>query len=106
MKYQRRPIEPGDILNANARRKGHIESVSRRLIEYYADEEKKQRRASGLCRYCYYFDTQRIGGSAITTTNCIGCNKEITFGSTCTDELCLECALEKKLCKHCNGKLD
>jgi len=93
-------------LNANARHKGHIESTSARLIAYYSDPEKKQRKANGLCRYCYYFDTARIGGAAMTTTNCRGCDKDLHFGNTCTDDLCLECSVKLKLCKHCGGKPD
>lgn len=106
MNFKRRAIETGDILNSNARRKGHIESVSAKLLAYYTDLNKKQRKAKGFCRYCHYFNKERIGGSACTTVNCRGCDKDIHFGNTCTDELCLECSIEMKLCKHCAAKID
>lgn len=106
MIHQRRPLEAGDVLNSNVRRKNHIESTAKRLVGYYADNDKKQRKSQGLCRYCYYFANDRIGGSAITRVNCRGCDKELSFGNTCTDDLCLKCSAVLKLCKHCIGRMD
>lgn len=102
----RRLWEPGDILNANARRKHHVESLSVKLLGYYSDSLRKERREAKECRYCYYVNKERVGGAAITIVNCQGCNTKMSFGNTCTDTLCETCATERKLCKRCGGKID
>lgn len=96
-----------DILNTTARNKNYIEELSGKLIQYYKDQNKKIRRNDEIqCKYCYYINTARIGGSAITTTNCRNCNEEMVFGNTCTDLFCGECGTELNLCSHCGAKLD
>lgn len=93
--------------NAKAQNKEHINNVTIKIIEYYSDPRKEHRvKVAHLCKYCYYYDTARIGGSMITTVGCGNCGKEITFGNTCTDILCDECASELKACKHCGQKID
>jgi hypothetical protein len=108
MTYKKRTWSKSDIINANFRNKEYIEKTAARLIRYYADERKSERKTKKLCRSCFYVDTGRIGGSAITTVICSaeGCDKEMTFGNTCTDIFCDECAEKQKLCKHCGAKMD
>ena len=107
MKLVARPIlGKSDILNANNRNKRRINEMTKKLLDYYADIDKKNRKEKALCRIHYYVDTSRAGCSAITTTTCRLCSKEIYFGNTCTDELCPECAKEAKLCCHCGGRMD
>lgn len=97
-----------DILNANYFRKQYVEKMTSSLIQYYSDDRVKERKAKHLCRYCFYVNTSRIGGSAITTKTCSaeGCDTEMYFGNTCTDVFCDECADKLKLCKHCGAKMD
>lgn len=86
--------------------KEHISKMTAGLIGYYADPEKRIRLNDGLCKYCYYVQTSRIGGCAITHRNCDNCGDEMVFGNTCTDVLCKKCAVEIGYCKHCGQKLD
>lgn len=44
-------------------------------------------------------------GAAITLEPCMRCGEMQTYGSTNTDALCLPCAKETGLCKHCGGDL-
>jgi len=96
-------------LDMKTRNKNHIEKTTIRLIQYYSDPNKKQRtKEEHLCKYCYYYYTDRIGGAMITTVICANenCDKELSFSNTCTDLLCDECAEKLKLCKHCGQKMD
>lgn len=86
--------------------KEHIDKLTAGLINYYSDPQKKARLAYGLCKYCFYVHNDRIGGAAITYHKCDNCGKEMNFGNTCTDNFCLECAIELKHCKHCGAKQD
>ena len=92
-----------DIKNRN---KHHVESTTLRLIEYYADKNKKDRKAKYLCRYCYYFSPDRIGGSAITNVVCACCDESMSFCNTCVDVVCSKCAGNYNICKHCSQKID
>jgi len=97
------------IENAKQRRhrnKERVNEIVAGLLGYYADPNKKARLAAALCKYCFYVHTSRIGGAAITTRKCDSCDGEMMFGSTCTDPLCLKCALELRHCKHCCQKLE
>jgi hypothetical protein len=102
----RNKFDKCDLLNANCRRKEHVDSMRTKLTNYDEDNDRKTRRSNQLCRYCYYVNRERIGGSAITVTNCRNCDKEISFANTCTDEFCPECATYLKQCKHCGGRMD
>lgn len=94
-------------LNAKTRNKMYIEKTTGKLLAYYADNEKKIRvNHIHLCKSCYYYNTDRIGGSAMTTSNCINCGQEMMFSNTCVDILCENCAKELKACKHCGQKMD
>jgi hypothetical protein len=102
-------LDANKIENAKQRKHLNKEYVNKQtagLLGYYSDPNKKVRLASGLCKYCYYIKTNRIGGAAMTSRKCDCCNEDMMFGSTCTDSLCLKCALEIKHCKHCSQKLD
>jgi hypothetical protein len=39
----------------------------------------------------------------MTTRPCAICNKDVLYGSTCTDVLCDKCAKLHDLCKHCGA---
>lgn len=68
------------------------------------DTEKQDRKKAQQCKACYYFTG--LGGAAVTNRECAGCGEDQTYGSTNTDALCLPCAAEHKLCKHCGGDLE
>ncbi len=81
------------------------ESVLAQAQKLQTDPEKAQRLAENLCKVCYY-SPPRIGGAAMTSSNCAICNKEEVYGSTNTDALCKRCAQDKHLCKRCGSDLD
>ena len=94
-------------INTKAQHKDYIDSITTKLLNYYSDPEKKNRKNNKhLCRYCFYVDTSRIGGCAMTTINCACCGREMLFANTCTDVFCDECAAELNYCKHCGVKID
>lgn len=94
-------------MNMKARHKNHVDNMSAGLIAYYSDPDKKNRtKVKGLCKYCHYVGTGRIGGAAMTRQKCATCDKDELYSSTCTDVLCLDCALVLKYCKHCGQKMD
>ncbi len=74
MEYRKMRLSESDKLNAKARNKSHIESMTHKLLLYYSDPDKKIRtKEKHECRYCYYV-ASRIGGSAITTVICANCD--------------------------------
>ena len=86
--------------------KYHIDGMRIRLEDFDRDSDKKARLEAQECKYCWYINTQRLGGAAITNTNCSVCGKEMVFGSTNVDKVCKECAKEHELCKHCGTDLN
>lgn len=80
-----------------------------RTIEYARmftdDPDKVERRKSGECPVCYYYKG-RCGGSMCTEVECSKCGKVLRSENTCVDTLCLRCAAELSLCKHCGGDID
>lgn len=106
MEIRQRKWTTEDAKNTRYRNKAYIDSSTAKLIHYYADGSKKIRKSMHICRCCFYFDTSRIGGSAITTVNCAGCDITLHFANTCTDIFCNDCAEELKMCKHCGAKMD
>ena len=80
--------------------KARLKSYTR----YFEDPDKEKRIESQECVICYYGG--KIGGAAMTNSNCICCEKQMMFGSTCVDNLCQPCAEKHGLCKHCNSTID
>ena len=85
--------------------KNHIKSIREKLVAFDTKPDEEGRSNKQECLYCYYVGTDRIGGSAYTTTTCGICGKEVTFSSTNTDVLCKECGKEHDLCKHCGSDM-
>lgn len=69
------------------------------------DSEKDVRLSKQLCISCHYI-LGRIGGAAMTQQPCACCLEGQWYGSTVTDELCLDCAKKHNLCKRCGGDID
>lgn len=77
--------------------------VITRALEAATDPHKTERLTACQCIRCYYIYPDRIGGAAMTVQPCGVCGKDVMYGSTATDVLCLPCAKEHELCKHCGG---
>lgn len=95
-----------EIINESGRRnriKNDILKVADNIIN---DPDRKNRLKKCECVICYYHSYSKVGGASITKTCCKSCNREMVFGSTCTDALCLECAKKHKLCRDCGANLD
>lgn len=92
----------GDVVYAVERARERIDHYAAYALACLRDEKRKERREAALCPLCFY-EQGRIGGCAMTTTNCSNCVKELNFSSTCTDKLCKECANNLKLCMHCGA---
>lgn len=68
------------------------------------DEDRPARVARQFCAACHY--PRRMSGQAFTNQPCACCAEPQTYSSTSTDTLCLPCAQEHSLCKHCAGDLE
>jgi hypothetical protein len=68
------------------------------------DSSEEKRLEEQECRCCFY--DSKIGGAAMTETNCSNCEKILYFESTNTDKLCEDCAKKHKLCKHCGADME
>ena len=67
------------------------------------DPDKETRKISQLCKLCYY--RSAVGGDALTISQC-PCGAMILNESTNKDELCINCAKEKNMCRHCGKEMD
>ena len=72
-------------------------------LRWMRDPEQKERRKAGECKTCYYIHHSRMGGAAMTTRPCGICHMPVTYSSTNTDKLCMDCAQTHQLCKHCGA---
>ena len=55
------------------------------------------------CDNCYIADNW--GGSAMTTSKCKVCGREVLYGSTNVDYCCKSCAETREICVHCGVPL-
>lgn len=106
MEIKRRRINSSSVYLATDLAKRRIEAAAGRSSAALIDSERDDRRAAGLCPFCYYYAIERIGGAAITRQACGTCGEVMVFGSTRTDALCLSCSRRYDLCKRCGGDLD
>lgn len=93
------------MVNASSLAKYYVEEALRRADNIRLDSDMVERLSLQECKACFYV-MGRIGGAAVTTQPCACCGVNQSYGSTCTDALCLNCAKEYSLCKHCGGDLD
>lgn len=103
---QQRPMvmNIGNITGATERAKARVNDLISLAEDVKNDTKKKERLEKHECKACFYFS--RIGGAAITKRPCMSCGNEMIYGSTNTDVLCIECARNHVLCKHCGGDLE
>tara|TARA_Y100000310_G_scaffold342020_1_gene443365 strand:- start:910 stop:1257 length:348 start_codon:yes stop_codon:yes gene_type:complete len=91
---------------ATSQQKETYTSVLSRAKKSSEDANKHERLEKSECKVCYYLYPSRIGGNVTTVCHCGICGKEMRFGNTCVDEICLDCAKEHRLCCHCGGTID
>jgi hypothetical protein len=101
----KRIVEAAFIYRATDQAKFAVAETIRNAQKLQEDSDRAKRHAKAECLACFYL-WGRIGGAAITTTQCGRCETEITFGNTCVDVLCLECAKRLGLCVHCGGDME
>lgn len=104
MKIPKRKIDKVSVEWQNNRKKELVQHITKLAHLYAEDPEKKTREKEHLCKVCYY-DSSRVGGSAITTTECAMCTIKMVFSNTCVDVLCDDCAKKAQLCKHCGSDI-
>lgn len=95
-----RKLDLTHVLNASVLSRRYIDGVNKCANDIY----KELRVIAQECQRCYYIT--KVGGASMTTVLCGICEKEMMFGSTCTDTVCLDCAKKHRLCKHCGGDID
>ena len=83
----------------------HFLNIKKVVTDYEKDEKIEYRRKHQECKYCTYVDS-KIGGSAISVSQCYICGKDIFNGSTNVDYCCNECAKKYNICKHCGNNMD
>lgn len=95
-------IDPLNIDNINFNTSVRSDYVDKcqRIIN---DTNRESRLKDQLCVVCY--ESDKIGGCAITRKPCDACQTPVTYSSTYTDMLCHLCAKNHKLCKHCGGDI-
>lgn len=89
----------------NSLRISNFKSLERKVMRYNLDQDREKRLEKQECKYCYIIDP-RIGGQAMTHSQCAICGGTIINSSTCVDKICKACAAEHSLCKHCGGDLE
>ena len=72
--------------------------------KYLSDPDQQKRLDDQECVICYY--GTKIGGAAMTDSNCVICDTKMNFGSTNVDKLCTTCAKNHDLCKHCGADVN
>jgi len=101
--YPSRLMTRSNLESWTYRSKQRMDGIIELARKLETDPECEQRIQKGLCRMCYYGSGTRLSGAAVTQRACICCGEVQTYGSTDTDALCLPCAQETELCKHCGG---
>lgn len=105
MNYPKSTIDSVSVTRATDFAINYADTTIQQALEYMRDDQKKSRLDKGLCKFCFYMRSERIGGAAITTQPCGICEQDQRYGSTATDKLCAKCAVEHQLCKQCGADL-
>jgi hypothetical protein len=92
------------MVNATGMAKHHVEHILKLANAIQNDTCREERLKKHECIACFY--GSHIGGASITEQPCGLCGKTEYYCSTSTDDICMECAKEHHLCKHCGGDLD
>lgn len=89
-----------DCQQATTMTRSYIEHC-RKVVD---DADRLNRWKVQECQRCYY--NGKVGGQMITHSKCKSCEKELQFPSTNVDRLCIECAREQQVCKHCGADME
>ena len=103
MNYPKKKLDSVEVMRITNMWNNYAEETIKGVVNYLNDTNSAERRKVSICKVCFYLRPGRIGGAAMTTQPCAICEKDQTYGNTCTDPLCLPCAQREKLCKHCGG---
>lgn len=76
---------------------------SARAMAALTDAHADARKASQQCPRCFYLRQGIVSGQAFTRAVCESCGENMTFATTDTDLLCLNCAVTYGCCKHCGA---
>ncbi len=107
MTKAQRKVDSASVTSATDMAINICQDMVKAVMGFLTDPLAKERRNhAGECKKCFYIYPARIGGSAMTMEPCGVCGKEVWYGNTSTDRLCMTCALEHKLCKHCGGDVE
>lgn len=104
MKKQSPVFDAVLLVSRTARSRQRVERLLQQAKDIEADAHKEQRIQAQRCKACYYFPV--LAGQAITYQSCACCGGDQVYSSTATDVLCLACAQQHGLCKHCGGDLE
>lgn len=102
MDYPAKKMDAYSVLFQGSMHADHLRSVIRKAKAAEFDEDRVERLKRSLCKVCHYLSSQ-IGGAAMSDQACGICGKRQVYGSTYTDALCMDCAKEHALCKHCGA---
>lgn len=103
---EQRPLamNVANMSRATEMARSRVKHVLELAEQISTDARKAERLARHECKGCFY--SSRLGGAAITQRACMSCAQMQTYGSTATDVLCMPCAQNGELCKHCGGDIE
>ncbi|MBM5783156.1 MAG: hypothetical protein FJ368_07055 [Pelagibacterales bacterium] len=102
---KRSKLDNSDISIRNGGKLDYIKKTLQLAKNLQEDPQKQERIKNCTCLVCWY----RSGGmhtNSFVHTNCKSCNKDLQFVNSNTDEVCIDCAKEHKLCKHCGADIE
>lgn len=105
MKLRRHKVSKSSIEVVNSLHKEKLNFWRRLLAQIDSDPQHKERIAMSQCGMCFY-EKSRIGAATCTEVQCAFCDVILHSGNTNIDILCLECAANAGLCRHCGCDLD
>lgn len=96
-----------EVLAATYRARERQEIAVQKALEAHDDASRKERLASHLCPWCYYFVRgSRLAGQAFTEWTCAHCLKAFMHGNTAVPKLCDECGGKLGLCVWCCADME
>lgn len=105
MRHENKELTVKDVIDSTYNTKMKAQAFLKTMNDFQTDVQLAERVSLGLCTYCMYIEKNIVGGQAITHTSCSICNSVLVFHSTIVDRLCLNCAIDNSLCKHCSSDL-
>lgn len=86
--------------------KRQVDRMREQLGTFDTDPLNTRRMEVHECKTCFYINSSRIGGSAMTLKNCNNCEKKEMYSSTVTNLYCLACAKDLGVCAFCSQDMD